>query len=82
MQINIYGQPNCQGCNSAKKLLDRKGWTYTYYDLKEIEPAKARVVVEFSGMRSVPIVQVDDIYIGGLDALMDYIRGVEERKYD
>jgi len=80
MEITIYGQPNCSGCTAAKTLLDVKGWKYTYHSLPSMEPNAARLVVDESHMRSVPIVKIDNTYIGGLNALEGYIRGVEERK--
>lgn len=80
MVINIYGRPNCQWCMSATMFLDRKGWVYTYHNLMEMEPKDAQTILDESGMRTVPIVKIDDMYIGGYDALEGYIRGVEERK--
>lgn len=80
MQINIYGRHNCQWCVAAKEFLDRRGWKYTYHNLMQLEPKHAQLVLDNSGMRSVPIVQIDDIYIGGYDQLEAYINGVEQRK--
>lgn len=77
MRIRIYGRPNCSWCKAAKKFLDRKGYPYEYYDLFAMEPADAKVVIGFSGMTSVPIVQIDEIYIGGYNALEGYINGKE-----
>lgn len=82
MQINIYGRPNCQWCMSATQLLDRKGWRYSYHDLYQMEPIEAKTVLDESGMKSVPIVKVDNIYIGGYDQLEAYIRGVENRRIE
>lgn len=80
MQINIYGRPNCTYCRQATYLLDRKGWAYSYHNLFDMEPKQAQSIIDNSGMKTVPIVRIDDIYIGGFDALEGYIRGVEERK--
>lgn len=80
MEINIYGRPNCQWCMAAKMLLDRKGWKYTYHNLMQMEPIDAQGILNESGMRTVPIVKVDNIYIGGYDQLEAYIRGVENRE--
>lgn len=80
MVINIYGRPNCQWCTAATNLLDRKGWAYTYINLIDWLPEDAREIVNESGMRSVPIVNIDGVYIGGFDALEQYIRNVEERQ--
>jgi glutaredoxin 3 len=75
--ITIYGQPTCSKCRDAKALLERKNIDYTYHDLTEMEPAQARAVIELSGMRTVPIVKVDEIYIGGYDQLEKYLNGKE-----
>lgn len=80
MKITVYGKPNCQWCEAAKNLLERKGWAYTYHNLFELPHNEAQNVIGFSGMKTIPIVKVDEIYIGGYDALEGYIRGVEERK--
>lgn len=80
MKINIYGRPNCHWCMAATYLLDRKGWKYTYHNLMEMHPQGAQTILDESGMRTVPIIKIDNIYIGGYDALEGYIRGVEERK--
>ena len=80
MQIKIYGRPNCQWCDAAKNLLDRKGYKYVYIDLIDMHPGNRSEVLEASGMRTVPIVKIDNMYIGGYDHLDGYIRGVEERK--
>lgn len=80
MQINIYGRPNCQWCTAATSLLDRKGFKYSYHNLFDMEPKQAQSVLDNSGMKSVPIVNIDSTYIGGFDALEQYIRAVEERQ--
>ncbi len=80
MNIIIFGRPNCQWCMAATNLLKLKGWKYTYHNLMEMEPYDAQHILNESGMRSVPIVRVDDIYIGGYDQLEAYINGVENRE--
>ena len=80
MQIHIYGRPNCSWCKAATTLLDRKGWAYSYHNLFDMEPKQVQSVLNNSGMKTVPIIRIDDIYIGGFDALEGYIRGVEVRK--
>lgn len=80
MVINIYGRPNCTWCMQAMYLLDRKGFKYSYHNLFDMEPKQAQSVLDNSGMRSVPIVNIDGTYIGGFDALEQYIRDAEERQ--
>lgn len=79
MEINIYGRPNCQWCDAAKDFLNRRGWNYTYRNLFAMAPTEAQSVITESGMKSVPIVKVGDIYIGGYDQLEAYIHGIEQR---
>lgn len=78
MSIKIFGRPNCQWCDAAKNLLDRKHINYTYIDLIDMPNENRTKVLAESGMKSVPIVKVDNIYIGGYDQLEAYIRGKEE----
>lgn len=79
MDITIYGRPNCQWCMASTNFLKRRGWAYTYHNLMAMEPIDAKTVLDESGMKSVPIVKIDNIYIGGFDQLEAYINGVEER---
>lgn len=80
MKIEIYGRPNCQWCTAAVNFLKRRGWEYSYHNLVAMEPNKALDILNESGMKTVPIVKVDNIYIGGYDQLEAYINGVEQRK--
>ncbi len=80
MNITIYGKPDCSYCIAAQALLDAKGWKYTYHNLFSMEPNAARIILDQSHMRTVPIVKIDDTFIGGYESLAGYIRGVEERK--
>lgn len=80
MVINIYGRPNCTWCSAAQSLLDRKGFKYSYHNLFDMDPLIAQATLDASGMKSVPIVNIDGVYIGGFDALEQYIRAVEERQ--
>lgn len=75
MEVKIYGRPNCQWCDAAKALVDRFNIPYVYIDLIDMTPERRATVLSESGMRTVPIVKVDDIYIGGFDALDGYLRG-------
>lgn len=52
--IQVFGKPDCPGCEQVKKLLDREGAVYEYYDVTENQWAKD-VLVEH-GISSVPVV--------------------------
>lgn len=82
MKITIYGRANCPWCDSAKNLLDLRGWKYDYVDLFAIDPFKAQDIIMSSGMKTVPIIQVDDIIIGGFVHLEAYVKGTEKRNHE
>jgi glutaredoxin len=45
----------------------------------EMDLQAAKNILDESGMQSIPIVKIDNIYIGGYDQLEAYINGVEQR---
>lgn len=65
----IWGQPNCQYCDMAKKLVESKGMSYIY---KEIGSGytKQDLLAAIPTARSVPqIFSADGVYIGGYNNL-------------
>lgn len=74
MNIKIFGRPNCQWCDAAKNLLSVRNIPYTYIDLIDMPDENRKKVLDESGMRSVPIVKIDDTYIGGFNELDKHIR--------
>lgn len=86
MKIQIYGKTPCSYCDMAKSFLDRKGWQYEYTNLQSLAMSgeeglkQANTVLQESGMKTVPIVKIDNIYIGGYDQLVAYVEGVEKRE--
>lgn len=77
MNIKIFGRPNCQWCDAAKNLLNARKIPYIYVDLIDMPDENRRKVFEESGMQSVPIIKIDDVYIGGFKQLDKHIRGEE-----
>jgi glutaredoxin 3 len=70
-KVEIYTSPWCGYCFSAKRLLDKKGVSYTEYDVT-MDPAKRHEMLERSnGGRSVPQIFIDDRPIGGCDQLFE-----------
>lgn len=78
MRIKIYGRPNCQWCDAAINLLNRKHIAFEYYNLFDLPFNEKQDVVAQSGMKTVPIVKVGDTFIGGFDQLDAYIHGKEK----
>ena len=44
MKIAIHGIPSCGTCKKARAWLDARGLAYTWVDLREQAPSRARVV--------------------------------------
>lgn len=69
MQVEIYSTPACGNCAVAKNLLKSKSIEFTEYtvgvDAQKTE-LEARVG---SPVRSVPVVFVDNAFVGGLNEL-------------
>ena len=71
MSYTIYGKPSCPYCERAKNLLHSIGLDYTYIDLSQ-ELSKLEEFKQ-QGFRTVPIIYIDDKYIGGFNELQDYL---------
>jgi glutaredoxin 3 len=70
----IIGKEGCSFCVLAKNLLDTKGLAYEYKSLGEnidIAELKRRV----PGVRSVPVVFVNGVHIGGYRELERKVNG-------
>lgn len=81
MEITIYGKPDCVWCDRAKKLLGERGWVYKYVDIMGT-PFVHRDFVHLTtviapGAKTVPIIVVDDVWIGGHDNLVEWLKGQE-----
>ncbi|MAE13912.1 glutaredoxin 3 [Candidatus Woesearchaeota archaeon] len=67
-KIEIYTKDFCPYCHAAKELLDRKGVSYTEYDVTN-DPVKIKEMEERSERRTVPEIFINDKLIGGFDDL-------------
>ncbi|MBN7517065.1 glutaredoxin family protein [Mycobacteroides abscessus] len=52
--IQVFGKPGCPGCEQVKKLLDREGAVYEYYDVTASDWALC--VLKEHGVKQVPLV--------------------------
>ncbi len=69
--VEIYTSLLCGYCYRAKQLLERKGVTFTEYDLMA-QPGRRREMLErASGRTSVPQIFIDGQHIGGCDDLFE-----------
>lgn len=66
MEIKIYSTPTCPYCTMVKKYLDTKNVKFEDLDVSENRDA-AKEMVEKSGQRGVPVVEIDGNIIIGFD---------------
>ncbi len=65
----MYTTPYCPYCINAKRLLDRDGIAYVDYDVSRDHALRAEMVAE-TGHRTVPIIFVEDAFVGGYTELV------------
>jgi glutaredoxin 3 len=67
-EIIIYTGRLCPYCTMAKRLLDRKGVSYSEIDV-DSEPNLRQQLMEKTKRRTVPQIYIGDCHIGGFDDL-------------
>jgi glutaredoxin 3 len=68
--VTIYTRMMCGYCSAAKRLLDRKGVSYTERDAS-FSPDLRKEMVTRSGRSTFPQIFVGDVHVGGCDDLHD-----------
>lgn len=69
-KVEIYTWSSCPFCIRAKRLLDKKDVDYMEYVIDGDEEARDQMVARGSdGKRSVPQIFINDLHIGGCDAI-------------
>jgi glutaredoxin 3 len=66
-KVEIYTKWACPYCIAAKSLLDRKGVSYTEYDITMGGPKRDEMRVRVPNARTVPQVLIDGVAYGGYD---------------
>lgn len=70
--IRVYGTPTCTYCAKAKSLLERMNIPYQYYTVGQ-DVSKSEVLgMVPEGWKTVPIIFVDNRFIGGYDDMAAY----------
>ena len=67
--ITIYTTMFCSYCVSAKRLLSRKGASFTEIDVSLDSAKRAAMVEKAGGRRTVPQIFIGERHIGGSDEL-------------
>lgn len=66
--VTIYTRMMCGYCSAAKRLLDRKGVSYTEHDAS-FSPELRTEMMARSGRSTFPQIFVGDVHVGGCDDL-------------
>lgn len=79
--VEIYTRPMCGFCYKAKKVLDKKGVTYSEYNIWAEEARKDEMLERSNGGRTVPQIFINDEHIGGCSDLLalDEQGGLDEK---
>ena len=64
--ITVYSTPQCPYCHMAKEYLKEKGFAYKDINVAEDADAAANMI-EKSGQRGVPVIDIDGRIIIGFD---------------
>jgi glutaredoxin 3 len=67
-EVTIYTRMMCGYCAAAKRLLERKGVSYTEHDAS-FSPALRQEMISRSGRSTFPQIFVGDVHVGGSDDL-------------
>ena len=67
--VEIYTTPICPYCLAAKRLLTRKGVTYTEIDVSRDPDLRAAMTQRAGGRRTVPQIFIGQTHVGGSDDL-------------
>lgn len=67
--VEIYTSPLCGFCHAAKRLLNRKGVSYSEVDVLANAARKPEMIQRAGGKRTVPQIFIGSTHVGGCDEL-------------
>jgi glutaredoxin 3 len=67
--VRIYTTTNCTYCVAAKRLCDQLKLPYEEIDLTQNHELRAKVSAENGHYRTVPMIFIDNVFIGGFTEL-------------
>jgi glutaredoxin 3 len=67
-EIQIYTTNICPYCMMAKRLLDKKGVSYTEINVDAESGLKEKMILK-TNRRTVPQIYIGDYHVGGFDEL-------------
>ena len=69
VDVTIYTRMMCGYCSAAKRLLDKKGVTYTEHDTSFSPELRREMIDRANGGSTFPQIFVGDVHVGGCDDL-------------
>ncbi len=72
--VTIYTRQFCGYCTAAKRLLDKKGVTYTEHDATFSKELRQEMLDKASGGTTFPQIFIGDQHVGGCDELHELDR--------
>jgi len=66
MSVTIYSTPSCGYCNVAKKYFKKNNVNFTDHNVM-INPQKAKEMIDKSGQRGVPVIDINGKIIVGFN---------------
>ncbi|MBI9100512.1 MAG: NrdH-redoxin [Spirochaetaceae bacterium] len=66
MSVTIYSTPTCGYCNVAKKYFKENNIKFTDFNVM-VNPQKAKEMVDKSGQRGVPVIDINGKIIVGFN---------------
>jgi glutaredoxin 3 len=67
--VEIYTTPSCPYCHAAKRLLAKKGASYTEIDVSRDPKLRVAMTSRALGARTVPQIFIGATHVGGSDDL-------------
>lgn len=67
--VEIYTTPSCPYCHAAKRLLAKKGASYSEIDVSRDASSRTAMTKRANGGRTVPQIFIGGAHVGGSDEL-------------
>jgi|TARA_B110000211_G_scaffold46923_1_gene50387 glutaredoxin 3 len=76
--VVMYTQDLCGYCTAAAKEFEKRDWTYMSHNIKH-EDNHENLKELLPEVRTVPQIWIDEVYIGGYDQLMEWLKTEDSR---
>jgi glutaredoxin 3 len=72
--ITLYQFPDCPFCAKVRAKLDEKGLKYEKVNVpRDRESSERKEIAEKSGVATVPVIHIDDKWMGESDEIVAYV---------